>query len=203
MNELSPLDKIPGIIQNAIYEDDPEIAFNEIKKLNDLSEVVEDAKGIFIYEMYQVWDQFSISKKESLQSQAYLYLNWHPHTVDRYITEARYHNQLPEGIQKKPIRERSPITKALSQGFEPTEKQWNNLEKTSNPSEIYAELRKIKNKEPKKGSLQGYLNIENGTLYCWYNGVRYDCGFLDVNSHDEAVQKFINRIVNSAGVIRK
>ena len=202
MNELSPIDRIPGIIQAAVYEDNPEIAFNEIQKLNKLSEMVEEAKGIFIHEMYKVWEQFTISKRESLQSQAYLYLGWHPHTVDRYITEAAYHNQLPEEIQNKPLRERSPITKMLSQGWEPTEEQWNKFKRTSNSSEVYETIRDVKDEEPRKGSLQNYID-EDGNVYCWYEHKRYDVGYLDINNTDLAVVKAINRIITSAGVIRK
>jgi len=202
MNDLSPLDQIDIIIQNAIEKDDPDIVFHTIRDLEEKKELIEAAKSKFFFMLDEVWDQFTISKVESLHTRSEYNLGMHPHTVDRYITLWKYQNALPETIQDRPVREKFVITRMLSQGYDVTEEDWEELERTSTKAEVDAVVRDIKGVEPRKGSLQGYVS-EDGTLYGWMNNRRADVGWLDINSDDPIVQKLVNRIMDNAGVLRK
>ena len=202
MNDLKPMDEVDVIIQDALEKDDPSLVFHQIRNLEEKKELIEAAKSKFFYTLNEVWDKFTISKLESLHTQAYDGLGLHPHTVDRYITLWEYQGVLPETIQERPVREQFVVTKMLSQGFEPSEEQWEDLERTNTKSEVDAVVRDIKKQKPKKGSLQGYVD-EEGTLYGWMNGRRADAGYLDIRSDDPIIQKLVKRIIDSAGVLRK
>ena len=202
MNEIKPMDEVDIIIQDALEKDDPSLVFHQIRNLEEKKELIEAAKSKFFYTLNEVWDQFSISKLESLHTQAYDGLGYHSHTVDRYITLWEWQGVLPKTIQDRPVREQFVVTKMLSQGFEPSEEQWEDLERTNTKAEVDAVVREIKQQKPKRGSLQGYVS-EDGTLYGWMNNRRADVGYLDLNNDDPIVQKLIKRIIDSAGVLRE
>ena len=154
-----------------------------------------------LYLLHQNWYSFSISKSEK-----FLDILGTINITDpqRYLRVGQYIDSLPQAIQDKPIREIIPITNALSQGYNISDDEFDKLERTTNFPEVQRFVTKdIKGQEPRKSGLLGYLDSGDGTLYCWRDGERYNSGYLDVHSEDEAVQKFINRIVNNTGIILK
>ena len=202
MNEIvkSYLNQVDDLIQTALQKDDIDIVLIEINKMRHSEDLVGKVLAKTLYLLHQNWYLFSISENEKFLD----ILN----TVNivnpqRYLKVGQYIDSLPQVIQDKPIREIIPITNALSQGYNISDDDFDKLERATNLPEVQRIVTKdIKGQEPRKSSLQGYLNSD-GTLYCWYNGERHDSGYLDVNSSEEAIQKFINRIVNNTGIILK
>ena len=193
-NELSPLDQIDIIVNQAIEQDDPDVVFQQIRNLEEKKELIEAAKSKFFFTLDEVWEQFSVSRKESLYTQAFEKLNYHPATVDRHITLWKFGSQMPEQIRDKPVRQTWHIAKMLSQGYEPSEDEWKSLERSESPAEVREVLREIKGQPPRKGSAQPYLDPE-GTLYVWDEDVRENFGYLNINSSNELVQRMIARII--------
>lgn len=199
MNSISPLDQIDVYITKAIEADDPDVVFNQIKDLEAKKELIEAAKSKFLFRLDEVWDQFSTT--ETLQSKAFDSLGYHTHTVERYIKLWKFQGELPESLQSRPVRELFPVTNMLAQGYEPDGDQWEELERANGKAEIDAVIRHIKGKEPRKGSLQIYVDPD-GTVYAWMDDIREDIGYLNIRSKSSIIQKSVERIINTAGVIK-
>jgi hypothetical protein len=90
----------------------------------------------------------------------------------------------------------------VSRGFDIESGDWEELADAPDYSTVSRKIREIKGVEPKKGSLQIYLE-EDGTINAYYNDRIVYVGFLDVTSSNDTVQKTINRIVNGSGMIEK
>jgi len=127
-------------------------------------------------------------------------------TIDRYITvwESIVTNTIPAPLQERPMRDLIPIAKAISQGYELTKPIINRLIKATSSSEIGAILRTVKNKAPRKSSLQ-ITWARDGSLYAWKDDKRHHIGWLDKDAYetDEVAKKAINRILDNAGVVKK
>lgn len=127
-------------------------------------------------------------------------------TVDRYITVQSYieSGEIPEDVAQLPMRNLVPIAKTLSHGHKITRRQFDNIIKANNSREIEDILRGIKNKEPRKSSLQIQW-ARDGSLYAWQNNKRAFLGYLDKENYgsDPLAQKSINRILDNTGIIRK
>ena len=205
MNKLAErLDEIEAIVAEAIASDNPDLVFQELKRLEEAERFVGMAKAKFIYILHLSWDNFSLSSTQSLQDTAFEYLNWKPYTVERYISMWQYRELIPASfnVDERPVREVVPITNALSHGLEIGDDGWDKLARTTKQEEVHAVLRGIRGEEPRRGSLQVYLHSD-GSVVAWHNNIRYEVGFLDVNNMQEPVQKSIKRLVSGGGVILK
>lgn len=127
-------------------------------------------------------------------------------TIDRYITvwECVTTGMIPEDVTVRPMRELVPIAKTLSHGHTITRKQFDKIVKATSTREIEDILRNIKGKAPRKSSMQIYWN-RKGDLEVWKDNKKHFIGFLDkeVYEKDEVAKKAIDRILDTAGVIRK
>jgi len=102
------------------------------------------------------------------------------------------------------MRDLVPISNMLSQGFEPSSKQWTDIHLSSNSSELGEVINKIKGKKPRKSGRTITLE-RDGSLYTWKNNIRKYVGFLDIKEAetDEDVSKAIERIISGSQIIRK
>ena len=204
MNELAnPFSLVDTLMQDALDRDDPYVVLVEVRKLLDAKELVGKTLAKSLYLLHQSWYNFSLSGQESFNDIINASLNLTPGTVQRYVKLWHHMKELPESIQSKPTRELIPITNALSQGYEFDEDDWDNLERATSLNEIQKIVTTdVKGQEPRKSGLRIYLE-QDGSLVCWYQDERYAVGYLDVKSSDDPVERAINRICNSAGVIEK
>jgi hypothetical protein len=99
-------------------------------------------------------------------------------------------------IKLHPIKCLIPIATMYDQGYEVESNQWLALANAPDPSSIRKIIRKIKEKEPKKGSLQLEINWKSGEISAWKDGQRYYVGYLETQSKDEPVQQAIKRIMS-------
>lgn len=127
-------------------------------------------------------------------------------TIDRYVTvwECVTTGMIPEDVAIRPMRELVPIAKTLSHGHSITRRQFDKIVKATSTREIEDILRNIKGKSPRKSSMQIYWN-RKGDLEVWKDNKKHFIGFLDKEAYenDEVARKAIDRILDSAGVIRK
>lgn len=202
MNELSTLTKIDLIVQEAVKEDNPDIVFAELRRLEEAEKLMGMAKAKFIFTLHQNWERFTLSASQTMEDTAFEQLGWRKYTIDRYISMWKYKDAIPTSfkLEDRPVREVTPITNALSQGIEFTEENWEDLSRTTKQEEVYAVLREIKGEEPRKGSLQVYL-YDDGSIVAWHQNIRYEVGYLDVKNTEEAIQKAIKRLTSGGGVI--
>lgn len=126
--------------------------------------------------------------------------------VDRYITvwECLDTKQIPADVAVRPMRELIPIAKTLSHGYTIDQRQWNKIVKANGLVEIGAILRKVKKVKARKSSMQITWQ-RDGSLNAWKDNKKHFLGWLDKEAYenDPDAKKAIDRILDSAGVIRK
>ena len=197
----SPLSQVDDLIKSALEQDDIDIVLVEINKMRQAEDLVGKVLAKTLYLLHQSWYLFSISESEKFIDILSTVNITNP---QRYLKVGQYIDSLPQAIQDKPIREIIPITNAISQGYIISDDEWEKLERSGSLSETQRIVTKdVKGGKGRKSGLVGYLDSEAGTLYCWHDGERYDSGYLDIHNKEDAVQKFINRIVNNTGIILK
>ena len=124
-------------------------------------------------------------------------------TVQRHVSIGDFltNVDVPEGIKQRNSRDILPIAKALEGGFDIDAETWEELEIASDDTEIRDILRKSQGKEPRKGSLQIYMETD-GSLTAWYDGKPSNVGWLNIadSESNPIVKKAINRIVENTGI---
>jgi hypothetical protein len=130
-------------------------------------------------------------------------------TVDRYISvwEKYEDNIIPTQYQERfklmPIKNQIPVAKALEQGYEISDTQWQNIVNAPDNNSLLAEMRIIKGVEPRKGSLVMILK-RNGDITATYEGKQTFIGWLSTNEENDPVtERCIGRIVQGAGILRE
>ena len=202
MSEImkSPLNQVDDLIQKALDQDDIDIVLVEINRMIEAKELVGKVLAKTLYLLNQNYYRFSISEQERVEDILGA-INVKPDTMKRYLRVWKYMDELPQSFQDGSIRNIVPIANALDQGYDISDEHWEKLERASSLHEIQRIVTvDVKEAEPRKSGIHGYLNNGDGSLYCWCDGERGDVGYLDIHSTNEAVQKFINRIVNNTGI---
>jgi len=204
MNEISPFEKIYSLLDQAIENDNPDIVVSEIAKLHQGRDIVGKILAKIIGLLEQSWYRFSISKKETFEQVMLLNLGIEYGTLQRYRKWWRHHPEMPKPLQEMPIRYTIPVTNSLSQGYEITSEQYDKLEKAgTNLKEIQRIVtREVKGKEQRKTAMHGNIS-RDGTLYRWYDGERYDVGYLDVTSTEEPIREYVDKIINTMEIRRQ
>lgn len=123
--------------------------------------------------------------------------------IDRYTIVWEKMQEFPSKLQERPIRDLIPIAKAVEQGYEISESQWNKLIKAISNAEVLHILRdEVKGNIPRKSSMRIILE-RDGTLNAWKGNKKSFVGYVDLISKDELTQKAISRLLSGAGVLRK
>jgi len=125
-----------------------------------------------------------------------------PNRRYRMVWKHIENNDIPKEIQSRRMDDLIKIATVLSHGFEISKEQWKELERAATPSDIAETLRKVTGKQPKKSGIWGVLSSD-GSLWAWQNNKKHYVGFLEVNSEDEVVKRFIQRIVDNTGITEK
>lgn len=200
------LDWVDGLIEQSLLDHSPEPALKGLKRLIKISKTtgLGLAKGLYLLQKH--WDEFDID--EPFDDIAFIELGVHKHTVDRYVdvwamyAQAAVPQELEEQIQQQNIKAQIPIAKAIAQGYEIEEKDWVRLANAVDYSEVATIVRDIKGKEPRKGSIQIFINSD-GNIQVLSDGSWYFIGFLNVSDTNEPVMKAIERIISNGGILRR
>lgn len=192
--------KVDEIIVRAVEDGNPEIAFHAMENLLNISRFSGKALAKFIYTFHHQWDKFN--QRDSLEDRLVDRLGIIPLTIKRYynvwkfIVEGEVPREYMDKIKLHPIKCLVPIATMYEQGWEVESNQWLALANAPDPSTIGKIIRKIKGKEPKKGSLQLEINWQSGEIIAWKDNQRYYVGYLETKSEDEPVQQAIKRIMS-------
>jgi len=203
LTETDVLDAVDSVIITLHETNDiskPTEVLNILDRIND---VAGKAKARLLYGIHMWWlENGEGNFTDYIKTQT----KTSPVTADRYITVQTYveSGEIPEDVAVRPIRELVPIAKTLSHGHTISRKQFDKIVKANNPNEIQDILRSVKNKPPRKSSMQIYWESD-GSLNVWQNGQKTFIGYLDKNVYEtvDVAKKAINRLLDTAGVIRK
>lgn len=201
------LNRIDEVINESVQKHDALIALNVCKQLVEISKTSGLALAKVLYLIRENWDQYDVG--DDFTNTVLSYTGLHHHTIDRYISvwSMFAHEQVPpeltEELKQRNMKELVPVAKAIEQGYEISDENWEAIAEATDFAEVAKIVREdIKQKEPRKGSLQIYMD-RGGTLWAFQDGERYFVGSLEVTDDEDAVQKAINRIVSGSGIIKQ
>jgi len=175
-------------------------AFDEIDKVSGLAK----AKLLWNWELWYKETGQETKRNDRFEDMVESETGFTKTPTKRYIRvwEHIENNDIPKEIQTRRMDDLIKIATVLSHGFEISKEQWKELEHAATPSDVAETLRKVTGKEAKKSGIRGELGRDGG-LWAWQNNKKHYVGFLEVNSEDEIVKKFIQRIVDSTGIMEK
>ena len=200
------LQSIKEHLIEAVETKDANRAFGIIKQLRLASQLSGLSLAQALWIIRDSWKSFEMDGK--FEEIAFERIGLHKSTVREYcrvwdlFEEGYIPTSLENRFKSKNIKDLKYIANTVSRGFDIEADDWEELADAPDYSSVSKKIREIKGVEPKKGSLQIYLE-NDGTINAYYNDRIVYVGFLDVESIDSTVQKTINRIVNGSGMIEK
>jgi len=202
--QKSILDKVDAVLEQAIEEKNPDIAFNYTRGLLGVSQISGLAFAKVIYTMSLQWKSYG--RRGTFEENAIDEFGRGKKTLkDNYrVWEMLVSGDIPKEYSDKfltmPIRILIPIATMWSQGWEIETNDWMRLANAPDPTTVRKIIQEIKHVEPKVNSLQ--INLESdGTIYAWKNGIRVMVGSLNVDDKDEIVQAAIERLIGDGKVL--
>lgn len=199
------LERIEEIIQQSVKEHNAYKALDACKTLVKVSKVSGLALAKALYLIEKNWASYG--EEETFEEVAYVYIGLHKHTVERYTVlwkmyaEKLIPDNVSEVIQQHNVKAQIPIARALEQGYEIDDTEWQKLSEAPDLTTVEKIIREdVKGKPPRKGSLQLWID-DLGSMWATFEGDRFFVGSLEVDSDEEAVQKAIERIKKGAGIL--
>lgn len=197
------MDAVDVVVINLHKTNDVHQATNVLQTLETIGELAGKAKARLLFGIHTWWQENNMGDfSEYVKTQTPL----SPTTVDRYITVQTYleAGEIPEDVAVRPLRDLIPIAKTLSHGHNITRKQYDQIVKANSNSEIHDILRSVRNKSPRKNSMQIYWE-KDGSLNVWKDNTKTFLGFLDKEAYtmNDVAKKAIDRIIDTSGVIKK
>lgn len=200
--------KIDEVLAESLEKHSALIALNVGRQLREISRVSGLALAKLLYGMKINWENYT-DINDNFEDVVISYIDIHKDNVLRYANVwALFAEKLiPEGlvdeIQDRNIKDLIPVGLAITQGYEIDQEAWEKIAAAPDYNTVLRTVREdVKNKPPRKGSLQLYLD-RTGTIWAFQDDERKFVGSLEVTDEDEVVQKAINRILNGSGVIRQ
>lgn len=203
--------KIDKVLAESVEKHSALIALNVGRQLREISRVSGLALAKLIYGMQLNWDSYTDIniQDDKFEDIVVSYIDIHRDNVLRYANvwalfdKKIVPEELVEHIQQRNIKDLIPVGLAISQGYEIEQDAWEKLADAPDYNTVLRTVREdIKNKPPRKGSLQLYLD-RTGTIWAFQDEERKFVGSLEVTDEDEVVQKAINRILNGSGILRQ
>jgi hypothetical protein len=196
-------DNIDKEIENVIAElrttNDTAVVDNAITTMIGLSKISLFSLAHLLYEFNLWWldtDQENI-RGDTFEDYIESVHNLNPTVMGRYISiwHMRANGMFPDGIENRPIKDQQAIAKALEQGYEISDEQWDELRDAGNTNEVNKILREVKGKEPTKASYVGYLE-RSGDIVFWHQEQRVHVGFI--KNPDDADNEFERKVLEKA-----
>jgi len=205
--DLSILDRVNRIVEDAIRKHNAYIALDACKALRQATKISGLGLAKILYLIYMHWDDFEI--EDEFDDVVYEYVGLHRYTVQKYIKVWGMHQekiipaQFEEEIIQKNIGEQIPIANALKQGYKIDEQTWDKLANAPDFQSVAKIVREeVKNKPPSVDALRLYLDGV-GTIWAYKGEVKAMVGTLLVHDKSEVVQQSIQRIVNNCGMMEE
>ena len=195
------LDRVDGVMEDAVGKGDPSIAARAMKSLLGVSQISGLAFAKFIYVMSFQWGNFSQSKHQSFEEYACDEFGRVKTTIKRnyQVWEMLVSGDIPKEYAEKlklmPIRCLIPIGNMWAQGWEIETNQWMKLANAPDPTTVNKIIREIKQVEPKKDSLQIEWSVENKSITMWQNSKPHFV-YMQFDENDEVILKGLARILD-------
>jgi len=193
-------------VSESIVNNDISIIMSVVIKMIKVSKETGLGLACALYLINRNWDTFGID--DAFQDYIFITSGLHKHTIDRYLAVWSMYEEksIPENlvsqIQQHNIKAQIPIAKAIEQGYEIEKERWEELAGATDYNEVSKIVREIKGTEPRKNSLQLYMD-RDGSIKGYSNNQIYEIGWLDPTDDDEIVKKAVARIVNNSGILRR
>ena len=201
------LDRVDEIIAQSIQEKNAYIALNFGKLLRQAAQVSGLGLAKLLHTIKQNWSNYDID--ESFDDIAYVHIGIHKTTVSNYVEvwQMFYGGHVPKEIEpeikQRNIKDMIPIAKAIKQGYEIDDKDWQNLADAPDHYTLARIVQEEIREEPRRKSSLMLFEDEIGSLWAWKNNQKLFVGSLEVNSDEEIVQQAIERIRKGAGVMKR
>lgn len=200
---IDVLQKVDQEIENAICNKDLDAAMSVAIKLVNAAKVSGLGLARVLFKLYERWEDFETGDEftDTISS----YLGLHPHTIDRYVKVQMMLNVSPvrSELEQHNIKDLIPIANAVAQGYEIENDQWEKMADAPDYATVAQIVRdEIKNKEPRKSSLQLHLDRE-GTIWAFVDQERFFVGSLEVSAQEPEIKQAIQRIKTSAGMLEE
>jgi hypothetical protein len=200
------LEKIDEVVEESIKRGDVYYALDFGVNLIQVAQLSGMGLAKLFYLLRENWDKFEIG--DDFDSVAYSYVGRTKTTVDRYVRVwEMYENKIippefEEEIRQKNIKDQIRIASLPAQGYEPTEKQWQEIVDAPDYNSVGVIARKIEGKEPRKSALLIFIS-PTGELSAQQEGIIEFVGYLAVDEAGEVAEKAIQRLLKSAGVLQR
>jgi len=200
------LSKVDEVMDRAVEEGNPSIAFNAMKGLLGVSQISGLAFAKFIYVMSFQWGNFKRrgtfwenAEEEFGRKEITLKRNYN---VWDMLVDDKIPKDYREKLQNLPIRCLIPVATMWKQGWEVESNQWMKLANAPDPSTVNKIIREIKKKEPKKGALTIEWDAGEKTLTMWKNDVPHPV-YLQYDETDEIILAGLARLFGDGRVLEK
>jgi hypothetical protein len=158
------------------------------------------------YRLKQDWSKFNSS--DTFEDVIFDVTGISKVTVNRYIGVWRLfeENLVPDSLTKKlqarPIRSLIPMAKAVEQGYEINDEEWQRLADAPDDATVRNELHQIKGEAVRRNGLLIRLK-RSGDLVVYGNDDIATVGFLNTGDSNPSVKRAIERIISSAGIVEE
>lgn len=201
------MDKIDEILKRSVKEKNVYLALNVCKELVAVGQVAGLALSKALYYIQKNWQRYKVDG--DFDDIVYDYIGKHKHTVERYVKVwGMFDNAIVpldhvDELQQKNIRDLIPIANAIYQGYEIDAEQWEKIVDAPDFNTVAKVIREeVKEKPPRKGSLQLFLDRE-GTIWAYQDNHRYFVGSLEIHIDEEPIKQAIERITKNAGILKQ
>ena len=204
--------KVNEVIEEAVAQQDPEIAFALADDLVFAQKMSGLSLAMFLSEMEDRWFMFE-DKYDNFEDMVYVRLGKSKQTVKKYIGVWReiFLNQKITDKQKEvlfgfPIKRLLLLVPAVREGSI-TKSEWGRVTGSTTDNEVREIILEVRGEQKSaSNALRIFVNTRGATrgrLSCRVGseGKKIPIGHIQLDSEDEQVQKAVARILNSAGVI--
>ena len=198
-------EQIDKIINTSVEQKNAEIAFSACRQMIDISKLSGMGLAKALYMIRSNWDRYDLD--DDFEDLAFDRLGLRSETISRYSrvwamhVEGQIPEQFAESIQQRNIKDQIPIASAISQGYEFSERDWEEFAHAPDYATVSRKLREIKGTAPRKNSLQITLK-RDGTLVAMHNDNQVFVGYLNVKEKSDTTLRAVERIVNNAGILK-
>lgn len=211
--QMQLFEDVDMVIGRAIQIGDPLVAMDYGKGLIRDIQVKGVALAKLLYRLQETWELFTSAGTDgTLEEVAGFYLGRSSDTIRKYVRmwESVFENdQINDDVKKRligrPVGDLLLLTAVAREGYDLTDMA--NAPDRHTLRELIRDARGEATSS--KNALSIYLVVDDnranpiGTLYAMHQGIKYEVGFLEVESEQVKVQEAIARIVNSARIQEK
>ena len=198
--------KVDEIIEHSLAEKEPDIAFSAGQALLSAGKLAGKGLARLLYLMESNWTKYELDM--DFIDAAFEALGLTRITIERYVRDVKFLQkaEIPpehkEAIEQLDMASLNAVATAWASGRDVTKEQWKQIANASSRSEILDVMRDVKDSPPRKNSLVIRLT-RSGDLFA-HSGQNdpVHVGWLHTDETSDAVQKAINRIVDSAGILK-